>query len=280
VILELLEYLTTPSSWTARKLGYLNGQLGIKVRHRQCRRAWNGHLENTKQVIRRAILECPQHRKAVVLGSGLLLDVPMSDLTSTFREVILVDVVHPLAVTLASWRYGNVSLVRADISATAECLAKVAREPSQPLPRATPQLFCDDPEVDYVVSVNLLSQLPYVPSHYLEKTTRPEAEIESYARDLIDAHLNYLQRLPGVVTLITDVEKLQVDRSGTIVDRYDILYGRAIPWQADEWTWEHVPLKHLSPDFAYHRRVCAVTDVKSAPLVSQSSLSSRNVNHQ
>ncbi|MBS0204114.1 MAG: hypothetical protein JSS49_14505 [Planctomycetes bacterium] len=263
VILELIEYLATPCSWTARKLGYLNGQLGIKVRHRQCRRAWQGHLERTRNIIRAAILDCPQRRKAVVLGSGLLLDVPLSDLSATFDEVVLVDVVHPLSVYLTARWYRNVTLLQADVTSTAAELARAARDASIPLPHAFPQLFCDDARVDYVVSVNLLSQLPYVPSHYLEKNSRPEAEIEAYGRDLIESHLDYLRRLPGVVTLITDVEKLKLDRAGEIVDRYDILYGATIPWPADEWRWEHVPLGHVASDFSYHRRVCAVKNVKS-----------------
>lgn len=263
MILELFEYLTTPCSWTARKLGYLNGQLGIKVRHRQCRRAWKDHLERTKQVIRTAIMDCPQRRKAVVLGSGLLLDVPLADLCASFKEVILVDVVHPLSVYATARWYRNVKLVRADVTATAVELAKVAKDPKQPLPHAEPQLFCDDPEVDYVVSVNLLSQLPYVPAYYLEKTPRPEAEVDAYARDLIETHLNYLRRLSGIVTLITDVEKLKVDPAGHVVERFDILYGATLPRPSQEWTWEHVPLKHLSNDFAYHRRVCAIQNLKT-----------------
>lgn len=262
MILELIEYLATPCSWTVRKLGYLNGQLGIKVRHRQCRRAWRGHLERTRQVIRAAILECPQRRKAVVLGSGLLLDVPLADLAATFREVVLVDVVHPISVHLAARWYGNVTLLRSDVTGTAAELVQAARDPSRPLPRSAPQLFCDDPEVDYVVSVNLLSQLPYVPSYYLEKRSRSGPEIDAYARDLIDAHLDYLHRLPGTVTLITDVEKLKVDQEGTIAERFDILYGVPLPWPGDEWTWEHVPLGHVSPDFAWQRRVCAVSNIK------------------
>lgn len=264
MILELFEYLTTPCSWTARKLGYLNGQLGIKVRHRQCRRAWKDHLERTKQVIRTAVLDCPQCRKAVVLGSGLLLDVPLADLAASFEEVILVDVVHPLSVYLTALKYRNVKLVRMDVTATAAALAEAAKDPRKPLPHAVPQMFCDDPRVDYVVSVNLLSQLPYVPAYYLEKRSRPEAEVEAYGRDLIESHLDYLRRLPGVVTLITDVEKLKVDPAGEVVERFDILYGATVTGTTQEWTWEHVPLKHLSPDFAYHRRVCAVGNVKTA----------------
>lgn len=264
VILELLEYLVTPCSWTARKLGYLNGQLGIKVRYRQCRRAWKSHLARTKQVIRAAILECPQRRKAVVLGSGLLLDVPLSDLAASFREVVLVDVVHPVAVHLTARWYGNVSLVRADVTATAADLTKAARTSTASLPRSVPEMFCDDSEVDLVISVNLLSQLPYVPAYYLERSSRPEHEIEAYGRNLIESHIEYLKRLPGVVTLVTDVEKLKIDRNGRTVDRFDILYGATLPWQAEEWLWNHVPIKHASSDFAYQRRVCAIKDIKSA----------------
>lgn len=210
------------------------------------------------------MIDCPRRNKAVVLGSGLLLDVPLADLSAAFREVILVDVVHPLQVHLVARLYRNVRLVRADVTATTAELSKAARTPDAPLPRAVPQLFCDDADVDYVVSVNLLSQLPYVPSYFLEKHSRRDNEIEAYGRDLIENHLEYLRRLPGVVTLITDVEKLKVDPRGNVVDRFDILYGATLPWQAEEWTWEHVPLNHVSTEFAYHRRVCAVKDVKTA----------------
>lgn len=266
MILELAEYLLTPCSFAMRRLGYLRGQLGIKVRHRQCRRAWQTHLQRTQAVIRAASLDCPQRRKAVILGSGLLLDVPLADLASTFREVILVDVVHPLRAYLTALRYRNVRLVRADVSETVVELARIAHAPQAPLPRSKPMLFCDDEEVDFVASVNLLSQLPYIPALYLSKAApRPEQEIDDYARDLIESHLDYLQRLPGVVTLITDIEKLQLDAEGREVDRFDILYGVTLPWLGEEWTWEHVPLKHLSREFAYHRRVRAVQNVKSEP---------------
>jgi len=264
VILELVEYLITPCSRAMRRLGYLRGQLGIKIRHRQCRRAWRHHLQRTQATIRAAALECPRRRKAVILGSGLLLDIPLADLAHTFREVILVDVVHPLRAYLNAARYRNVRLVRTDVSATAADLARIANDPNTPLPRAVPQMFCDDPEVDYVASVNLLSQLPYIPALYLAKSpSRPEQNIDDYARALIESHLDYLRRLPGVVTLITDVEKIQLDGTGAVVDRFDILYGVKLPWSGEEWMWEHIPLKHLSPDIAYHRRVCAVKDVKS-----------------
>ncbi|MCX7418348.1 MAG: hypothetical protein NT013_02280 [Planctomycetia bacterium] len=265
MIIELFESLLTPCSRALRKVGYLRGQILIKVRHRQSRRAWQPHLDRTQQLIRDAIRLCPQRRKAVILGSGLLLDIPLGDLRRAFREVVLVDVVHPLKVTLLAKWLGNVRLVRADVTGTAEDLIRVANSQTLTLPRSTPMLFCDDPEVDYVASVNLLSQLPHFPTVYLDQQQdRPESEVDAYARQLVESHLDYLTRLPGVVSLITDVEKLKVDRNGRVLERFDILYGARVPQPDIEWIWQHVPLNRLSKDFAYHRRVVAIKNVKAA----------------
>lgn len=265
MILELAEYLLTPCSRAFRRVGYLQGQLGIKVRHRQCRQAWQPHLELTKVAILSAANECTSRRKCVILGSGRLLDVPLHRLSQMFREVILVDAVHPIsAYVIAAW-YRNVRLMRADVTGTAEELTQIANKPSRPLPRATPTLFCDDPEIDYVASVNLLSQLAYLPGLFLEKGQRTEAEVEAYSHDLLMAHLDYLKRMPGIVSLITDVEKLVVNKDGKIVETLDILHGVTLPWKGEEWTWKHVPLKLISKDFSYDRRVCAIANVKCEP---------------
>lgn len=263
MILELVENILTPCSLSFRRVGYLRGQLGIKVRHRQCRRAWRTHLELTKMAILSAIQGCIQRRKCLILGSGRLLDIPLRELSQQFREVILVDTVHPLTAYAAAAWYRNVRLVCADVTETAEELVRIARRHDISLPRATPTRFCNDPEIDYVASVNLLSQLAYLPGVFLEKGARTEAEVEAYSHDVLAAHLDYLQRLPGIVTLITDVEKLVLNKQGLTTERIDILHGVKLKSVGDEWTWKHVPLNLLSRDFSYDRRVCAIANVKS-----------------
>ena len=146
---------------------------------------------------------CKQRRKAVVLGSGPLLDVPLAELSAGFTEVVLVDIVQPLG---DRWRrrFANVQTVTADVTGVAEEVYRVAKDPSAALPRAEPSLFCNDPDVDLVASVNLLSQLPYLPAEYLARVgehAAPDA-IESFARDMVAAHVAYLQgRVPGVAAL-------------------------------------------------------------------------------
>src|SRR4051794_1867981 len=108
MLLKLLQYAVTPCPWYVRRMGYLGELLGIKARYARCRAAWEPHLQNTRTIITRAAAKCAQRRKAVVLGSGLLLDVPLAELAGAFREVILVDVVHPLEVRWQRSRFPNV----------------------------------------------------------------------------------------------------------------------------------------------------------------------------
>ena len=64
MIAELLRYLVTPCPRYVRAMGYLHEQVSIKARHDRCRRAWEPHLERTRNVIRAATRQCRKRRKA------------------------------------------------------------------------------------------------------------------------------------------------------------------------------------------------------------------------
>src|SRR5205085_11196261 len=135
-------------------------------------------------------------------------DIPLDDLARDFREVVLVDLIHPLRARWPRRRFGNVSLLRADVSGVAEQAYRAAREARANLPRAEPSLFVGDDRVDLVVSVNLISQLPHVPAEYLLKAgVHAPALVEAFAHDVVQNHLEYLRRLPGVVALVGDIER-------------------------------------------------------------------------
>ncbi len=262
MIAELFRYLVTPCPRYVRAMGYLDEQVSIKGRHDRCRRAWEPHLERTKAVIRAAMRKCPARRKAVIFGSGMLLDVPLSELAAEFAQVVLVDVVHPMG---AGWRLANVTALAADVTGTAETVYRLAKRGGQPLPRVAPQLFCDDAEVDLVASVNLLSQLPYIPCKYLSMAgTYTADEITAYGRDVVLAHLDYLRRLPGVAALVCDLERLTVDRTGALVERLSALRGVKLPWSGEEWVWDLAPRGEASPIYSYQRRVIGIPNVKEA----------------
>ncbi len=262
MIAELFRYLTTPCPRYVRAMGYLDEQVSIKARHERCRRAWEPHLERTKDVIRAAVRRCAARRKAVIFGSGMLLDVPLAELASAFAQVVLVDVVHPMG---AGWRLANATALAADVTGTAEAVYRLAKRGGEPLPRFAPQMFCDDPEVDLVASVNLLSQLPYIPCKYLSAAGAYTAdEITAYGRDVVRAHIDYLRRLPGVVALVCDLERLTVDRTGALVERLSALRGETLPWSGEEWLWDLAPRPEASPIYSYRRRVAGIPNVKEA----------------
>lgn len=263
MLAEALEYLLTPCPRVARKLGYLYEVIAIKARHARCRKAWAPHLERTQAILRAAMNRCSQRRKAVILGSGMLLDVPLAELATGFQQVILVDLVHPLGARWRRRRFANVNALTADVTNTAEALLQAVKNPDEPLPVSRPTLVLEDAEVDFVASVNLLSQLPYLPSEYLRHAgQRSEQEITAFSRQLIRAHLDYLQQLPGVVALITDVEQQTLDRAGAVITRSDTLHGIALPWRGEEWIWPLAPRPEAHPEHSYQRRVIGVADVK------------------
>ena len=148
---------------------------------RAARSAWEPHCERSRQIVLAATQRCERRRKAVILGSGWLLDVPLAELCSSFNEVVLVDLLPPLATRWRTRRYRSVSLLAADVSGTAQAVWQAVEDRSS-LPRSVPDLFIGDEEVDLVVSLNLLSQLPCMRNKGGFMEIRPIHEFEP-ARD-------------------------------------------------------------------------------------------------
>jgi hypothetical protein len=264
MIPEAIEYLATPCSRPLRGMGYLRELMAIRGRAWRCWTAWKPHLEKSKSIIRAAVALCHERRKAVILGSGMLYDVPVDELSGTFREVLLVDIVHPLKNWLPRLHHKNMRRVTADVTGTAEEVFRVAKVSDATLPRTEPNLFLDDPEVDLVVSLNLLSQLPVIPTTYLERVGAhsPEA-IAAFARHLVASHLAYLRRFACTVALITDVEKLTLNRAGTVVGKSSLLRGVELPGDGESWIWQLAPFPEADPDYSYHRRVVGIANIKA-----------------
>jgi hypothetical protein len=246
-------------------MGYLREAIQIRARRERCWWSWEPHLERSRAVIRAAVAECPTRRKAVLFGAGRLNDIPLEELATAFREVYLVDIVHPLNSVWQRRRFANVRSVTADVTGVVEEAYRVANRPDASLPRGMPHLFCDDLEVDLVVSVNLLSQLPYLPVAYLTRARgHPIPAITEFAQAVILSHLDYLQRLPGTVALLADLECLTLNRTGRVVERSDALYGVKLPWAGTEWIWQLAPRMQVDSEYHYQRRMIGIPNIKRA----------------
>ncbi len=239
MIKELYHYWTTPCSPAARKLGYLKELIAIEARARRVAPYWKSHQEKSRKVILQALDQCPRFDQAVILGGGLLFDIPMETLTKRFSEVVIVDIVLSKHLRTIKKRYPNVTCLEHDITGTAEALADFEIE--KPLPKPSNRLPEILAKADFVASVNLLSQLPLIPCEWLMKKGMDGQLIDGWCSQIINAHLEQLNQLTGNVCLITDTEHHYLDRSGKCHKQIDMMNGLQLPAPNRQWQWSIAP---------------------------------------
>ncbi|MDP4022363.1 hypothetical protein Q8W71_07000 [Methylobacterium sp. NEAU 140] len=228
--------LLNPAPLRLRRRGYVRESGLLHARARRCRGAWAPHLARARAAVTGAVAACGRRRLAVVLGSGLLDDVPLHALAAAFDAVHLVDAVHPWPTRIAVWAHPNVVLATAEISAgLADEVLRAA---------------CAG--ADLVVSANLLSQLPILPVDAYE--ARGGEAPPRLGSDIVAAHLAALDAVAARgarVCLITDTVQREEDRAGRVTDTLDLLHGVPLPAPAAAWDWEIAPFGEA----ARHRRL-------------------------
>ena len=242
MLVELYRYLTTPCPRPVRDMGYLKETIGLAARQGRCRDAWQPHLDASRDLIAEAARLCLKRRRAVVLGSGGLFDVPLDILSELFDDVLLVDILHLPVVREAVARYDNVRMLEHDIAGVIDPLYRQVQE-STPLPLPTADLPLDG--VDLVISANVVSQLPVIPVAYATQAGRHSAAgLSVLAKALIEAHLAALANFGGTVCLISEVEH-QILAGHEIIAREDPLHGVVVPAQLGlsrrVWDWDFAP---------------------------------------
>ncbi|WP_243311471.1 hypothetical protein [Fundidesulfovibrio agrisoli] len=246
MLLELCEYLLTPCPALARRAGLKREAVAIRARHARNRLAWRPHLEASKAFMLECARRCPRQDLAVVLGSGALLDVPLHELAGMFKRVILADVVHPLSARWQARTLPGVSLAHLDASGALED-ALAGREPGDRAGRALPD-YLDSLRPDFIVSANILSQIPLAPLALLHG-----AAAQGLGARLVREHLRALEGAPAPVCLITDTLRLGGEKP------LDLLHGVPLPGTPERtWTWNIAPRPEISPDRDYSHQVAGL----------------------
>jgi len=259
MISELLTYLITPCPKYVRSMGYLYQAIALRGRYRRRRESWQRHLENTRQFISRTAEKFGNRRRVVVIGSGILLDVPLDRLSEIFGEVVLVDIVHLPEVERLAGRYLNVRLVQSDVTGIAESLFSNVRRRVIALPVGKPFL----PEVDHdaglVVSVNMLSQLAEIPLEYASKKmpSLDKTVVSRWCDQIREAHYMALKELYCDVCLVADYAFTRRDRDRTVVEEGSTVGELTLSEPAESWTWEIAPLGEESKNSSRELQVGA-----------------------
>ena len=259
---EIVTWLTTSCPPSTRRLGYLQAAIGLESRARRCRKDWAGHLEQCRQAVSKSVERCRRRRTALVLGSGLALEYPLAQLSAQFERVVLADIVHLPAVRRLARRYSNVELVACDLSGLADELLEI---PAHSTAADVAALVVNVPEfgrddVDWVVSCNLLSQLPLLPVAWLARRCPQldDNDLERWGRTIMTRHLDWLGALDAERCLIADAEQFTRDRRGMIVEHADISAAFGLDRYAyASWEWKVAPPGELPGGLSAAHRIVA-----------------------
>lgn len=220
MLAELLLTLATPAGGHARRAGHLAAAVRLWTRATRAGAAWGPHEAQCHAAVRAALAQLPKGGSVVVLGSGLVLDVPLADLQAQFDRVLLVDAVHllPIRVQALAWR--RTSLITADLD------APPGGDLAAYLRGLAPAL---------VISANVLSQIPLSPA-------------VADPGPAIDRHLAGLAGCGAPVLLLTDRDERRLDRDGRVLETLDLLHGRSLPPPDSRWDWLLAPYGDIAAD--------------------------------
>lgn len=250
MIPEAIQYAMTALVTPREFRPFIRSSLGLWGRAGRCAKAWAAHEENCHAFIRETITPMRERRTAVVLGSGLLRDVPIIELAKSFDTVVLVDLVHLASVRawIRAKRLSNVRLISRDLSGLPDALAGAAPEPLAFLRQV--------PYLDLVVSANIVSQIGVGCRRVLERSGH--ADPDAVLSRLIEAHIDGLAALPCRTALLTDVAYEVSDRQGKVIEADDLLCGVPAPAASRSWDWPVAPFGELGRDRqAVHRVIAA-----------------------
>lgn len=238
MILEAIQFAATSAVTPNELRPFIRSSVSLWARARRCAQEWQPHEQNCRAFIRGAVSDLRDKRTAVVLGSGLLRDVPIEFLAKQFDTVVLVDLVHVASVRawLKVKRLRNVQLISRDIGGTEEPLAFLRQVPY----------------LDLVISANVLSQIG------VGAKRRLGSDMSGVPKTLIEAHLDGLSALPCKAVLLTDISYEVTNHQGELIEEDDLLCGVPVPSHGKEWTWPVAPFGELGKDRqAVHRVIAA-----------------------
>ncbi|MDO9630684.1 MAG: hypothetical protein Q7I92_02150 [Humidesulfovibrio sp.] len=240
--------------------GHLSQQVAIWARHRRHSAAWETHLARCRSLALAAARACPEdaRRTALVLGSGLLLDVPLDELSALFETVVLADMAFVPEVRAKAARLGNVETLVTDLTGQ---LDRLPGTPGEPLPDVLRELATGRAGLDFAYSANLLSQLPLFALDALPGLE--EGRCAELAAAIVRQHLDGLLALPCPACLVTDVTERGL-RQGVVDYEADLLFGVAPGLRGETWVWNMAPDGEAVRGLDVERMVLGAQNVRAA----------------
>lgn len=274
MIIETLSYFFHSLSCPKyiRKIGLLKELVAIDSRAKRCSEAWQEHLNKTKQALITFSESVEPDSRLLVLGAGLLNDIPIKELSERFEEVILVDIFFLQSTINEIKRYPNLSFEEFDITGVLEIAYQAyllykedkdivkLDERLKNLTSLKPYFKLNDYGLTHVASVNLLSQLALSIKGFFEAQ---DIELgENFYQSFVSNHIEYLKefsKLGKKVLLITDVEKEVLDLNSRLKLSESSIEGLELEdfdlTQSASWDWDLAPKGEIDKKYSLKLRV-------------------------
>lgn len=254
MLIEFIKSKLTSADKMVRTIGFVNSSIALEARAKRCAKAWKPHLDHCHRVILKYL---PQDAKRIlIIGSGPLLEIPIQELLKRDLKIALMDVVHPLKTRkLAAKHPDKIELIENDATGIVEVIKAKDYDTVRDLKFRPHKL--DLGKFDYVVSANLISQLPLDPYDAVKRFKwADDAFFSRMAHEMGERHIEWIQAFGAPKTLvIADVGRTYYDKAGQEIDKsvsaYRLNQGKLV----EEWDWEISPLGETSRKFCYIMQV-------------------------
>ena len=224
------------------RMRYYDYQHGFIHRHIHQEGGWETHQEKCRRLILKAI-DLYKPKKITALGSGWLLELPLSEMLERADEIVLIDIIHPPDVYRQTEGMKKIRLLEEDVTGgLIEEVWKIAGKRTflNKLPSLDKIVIPDyNPEEDpgLVLSLNLLTQLEYLPLKLLKAKSRAtEADFEHFREEVQKSHMRFLSKHKSL--LITDITAIFTDIKGNISEKKTAFVDLPAGKINEEWIWD------------------------------------------
>lgn len=241
----------------AHQLGLTSGQMGIFNRYVREHEGWEKHLSKSRQAIIAAV-ELFKPQSICILGSGLLLDVPIEEILSQNISITLVDIVHPANVIKKYSFNPQVHFETHDLTGGLIHHLQTTKLKDInffTLVNLVTRARVYSNNADLVVSLNVLSQLSDIPIEFLvQKKLLTDWQCIELASTIQQKHLESLPK--GKSLLVSDIlEEFYDERGSLTATRPTVFIDLSNLTQVQEWQWEFDTAKTYNEDAITKLRV-------------------------
>jgi hypothetical protein len=221
---------------------YYDYQQGLIQRHLNQEGGWDSHLEHCRNFILKALDLCKPY-KITVLGSGWLLDLPLSEMVEIADKVCLVDIIHPPEVISQVSGLKKIELIEQDITGglIKEVWGKTRKHTFLNRLKTLDDIIIpeyqpdDDPGM--VLSLNILTQIEALPVKFITKHAKIDDDtFKCFCTAIQKKHIDFLKKYPSV--LITDISEVITNQAGEVTEKQTLLTDLPEAGFKDEWTWD------------------------------------------